>query len=278
MYSELKKICERPALWAEYTAESLWTHPDTASGMLNFHLNPDLDVASRRKSTIDATVRWITERFGLDIALCDLGCGPGLYSNGLAEAGLRVTVVDFSRPSLAHARRRATRKSLTARYECANYLDWCPETRFDLVTLIMCDYCALSPAQRRQLLGNIRRYLKPGGHLLLDVYSIEAFAQRTQQCVVEHNQLNHFWAQDDYYAFVSSFVYPQERVSLDRYSLFEASGRERTIYNWLQYFCPVELRRELSDSGFVITEMLSDLTGKPYRPGSTEFAVVCQSG
>ena len=276
MYFELKKICERPSLWAEYTAESLWTHPDTAPGMLDFHLNSELDIASRRAVSIEATVDWLTSRFGVDIALCDLGCGPGLYCSPLAEQGMRVTGVDFSRHSLAHARRRASRRKLTARYIQANYLDWQPDSRFDLVTLIMCDFCALSPTQRQQLLANIRQYLKPDGHLLLDVYSIEAFAIKEERCEVEHNQLNHFWARDDYYALVASFVYPQERVSLDRYSIFEANGQERTIYNWLQYFTPLELKQELTQAGFETVNLLADLTGKPYQPGSTEFAVVCR--
>lgn len=225
---------------------------------------------------MDDCVTWLVQRFGDDITLCDLGCGPGLYTNRFAMAGVRATGVDFSRQSLAYARRQASRRRLSASYIHANYLTWQPETCFDVVTLIMCDYCALSPTQRQQLLANIRRYLKPGGHLLLDVLSIEAFVQRNQQCVVEHNQLNHFWARDDYYALVSSFVYPKERVSLDRYSIFEANGAQRSVYNWLQYFTPAELKRELADNGFQVTDVLADLTGTPFRPDSTEFAVVCR--
>ena len=276
MYFELKKICERPELWAEYTAESLWTHPDTAPGMLDYHLNNELDIASRKASSIAASVDWIIHRFGTDITLCDLGCGPGLYCAPLAARGMRVTGVDFSRHALAYARRQASRKKLTAHYINANYLDWAPESQYDLVTLIMCDFCALSPDQRRQLLNHIRRYIKPGGHFLLDAYSIEAFVLKEQRCLVEHNQLNHFWAKEDYYAFVASFIYPEARVSLDRYCIFEANGQQRSIYNWLQYFTPMELKQELEQAGFATVELLADFAGNAYRPDSTEFALVCQ--
>jgi len=40
---------------------------------------------------------------------------------------------------------------------------------YDLITMIMCDYTALSPMQRKKLLGIFCRILKPGGSIILDV-------------------------------------------------------------------------------------------------------------
>lgn len=51
----------------------------------------------------------------------------------------------------------------------------------------------------------------------------------------ELNQLNGFWSPNDYYSFMNTFKYEQEKVILDKYAIIEESGK-RVVYNWLQYF------------------------------------------
>jgi hypothetical protein len=51
-----------------------------------------------------------------------------------------------------------------------NYLDCEAKDRFDLVLMITCDFCALSPTQRRGNLGKFHKILKPGASALLDVF------------------------------------------------------------------------------------------------------------
>lgn len=51
--------------------------------MLDVHLNPNIEAASRKPEMIDRSVKWMIETLGLkagDIVL-DLGCGPGLYAS-----------------------------------------------------------------------------------------------------------------------------------------------------------------------------------------------------
>ena len=106
MYSFLKEQNTRPAVFSVYTAEELWTDPHIAEQMLAFHINPDLDVASRNHEFIERSVRWLDRSFELSSGkrVLDLGCGPGLYANRLAAVGANVTAVDFSGPSLEYAR------------------------------------------------------------------------------------------------------------------------------------------------------------------------------
>lgn len=82
-----------------------WDDPHISTQMLKAHLNPDNDLASRRPETIQKVVDWLIASLDLQAgdSVLDLGCGPGLYAARLAERGLRVTGVDYSRRSIDHA-------------------------------------------------------------------------------------------------------------------------------------------------------------------------------
>lgn len=71
--------------------------------------------------------------------------------------------------------------------------------------------------------------------MLLDVHSLNIFDQATDTATYELNQLNRFRAPDDYYGFVNTFKYNDEKVTLNKYTIIEKT-RIRVVYNWLQYF------------------------------------------
>jgi 2-polyprenyl-3-methyl-5-hydroxy-6-metoxy-1,4-benzoquinol methylase len=275
MFDELKGINSRPKPFEFYTARELWTNEHTAEQMLQYHLNESIDVSSRRAEFIDRSVEWIVSRFGVNstATVADFGCGPGLYARRLAEAGAKVTGIDFSENSLKYAREVAVREGLDIDYVHADYLEYETEKKFDLIIMIMCDFCALSPEQRKKLLAKFASFLKPGGSVLLDVYSLNSFDQKEESATYELNQLNRFWSPEDYYCFVNSFKYDEEKVTLDKYTIFEAS-RTRVVYNWLQYFSQESLQDEFAKNGFGAEELYSDVAGMPFSPDSKEIAVV----
>ena len=277
MFKELEEINSRPAPFQFYTAKELWTNEHTAKKMLEYHLNESIDASSRNKSFIERSVKWIVSRYKVDkyTDIADFGCGPGLYTMMLAERGAIVTGIDFSENSLNYARQVATEKGLKINYVLTNYLDFETTNNFDVIIMIMCDFCALSPEQRKILLSKINTLLKPNGSVLLDVYSLNAFNQREESVIYELNQLNGFWSPEDYYCFVNTFKYDNEKVILDKYTIIE-KARTQTVYNWLQYFSPESLRKEFEENGFKIEELYSDVSGKAFTPKSSEIAIVAK--
>jgi len=275
MFEELERINERPEPFEFYTASDLWTDEHTSAQMLSFHLNEAIDVASRNAESISRSVEWIASRLhiGKDTRIADFGCGPGLYATPLAKRGAHVTGIDFSARSTEYAKAVAAREQLNISYVEQNYLEFETQDRFDLVLMIMCDFCALSPTQRKEILTKFHRVLKPGGSVLLDVYSLAAFDQREEVATYEANLLNGFWSPDKYYGFLNTFKYDEEKVVLDKYTIVEPE-RTRTVYNWLQYFAPEDLEKEFRDAGFSIEGLYSDVTGTPYDGTSGEFAVI----
>ena len=278
MFRELEKINHRPQPFEFYTAADLWTDRHTSKQMLAYHLNPEIDLSSRREGFIERSVSWIESHFqiGPGTNVADFGCGPGLYTSRLAKPGASVTGIDFSKNSIDYAQKVSAEERLHIQYINQSYLDFETEDRYDLVLMIMCDFCALSPIQRQQMLNRFFRLLKPGGAILLDVYSLNAFEQRKEAITYGHNLLDGFWSSKKYYGFLNTFTYEEEKVILDKYTIVEVD-RTRTVYNWLQYFSPESLQEELKKTGIAMQSRYTNVAGTPFNEAADEFAIVGRS-
>ena len=277
LFEELEKINKRPEPFEFYTASDLWTDEHTSAQMLKFHLDEGIDVSSRNIDFIDRSVDWMAAHFdiGAGKKIADFGCGPGLYAARLARRHAVVIGIDFSKRSIQYAQEAATREGLPIHYVNQNYLDFETDDCFHLILMIMCDFCALSPVQRRNILSRFYKLLEPSGSVLLDVYSLAAFSEREEKAQYEINLLNGFWSHHKYYGFLNTFKYEKEKVVLDKYTIIEAE-RTRTIYNWLQYFSPEDLAREFTDCGFTVESYYSDVAGTPFSTQNREFAVIAK--
>ncbi|MFC1766751.1 class I SAM-dependent methyltransferase [Planctomycetota bacterium] len=277
MFQQLNEINTRPAPFQYYTAAELWTNEHTAQQMLMYHLNDDVEAASRNSKFIERSVDWIVSHFNVDhnTAIADFGCGPGLYANRLAQHGAVVTGIDFSRNSLDYAQKVASEKGLQVDYVHTNYLDFESTDRFDLIIMIMCDFSVLSPDQRKKLLSNFHNLLKSGGAILLDVHSLDYFDQREESATYELNQLHGFWSPEDYYGFVNTFKYDVEKVILDKYTIIEPE-QQRVVYNWFQCYSQDSLTQVFEEQGLRIDAFYSDIAGKTFSSKSTEMAIVAK--
>jgi SAM-dependent methyltransferase len=279
MFDQLEAIHARPRPFQFYTAKELWTDEYTSGQMLAFHLNENVDLSSRKMSFIDQSVDWLVDVLGITagVSVIDFGCGPGLYTSRLAKIGADVTGIDFSARSIEYARDQARKMDLDIHYLNQNYLDFTSDQQFDVVLLIFCDFCALNPAQRAILLGKFRSILKPGGRIVLDVYSMAAFEQFNERSYYEKNLLNGFWSPEPYYGFLNAFKYAEEKVTLEKYTIVERAAT-KVIYNWLQYFSVESLTKEFQEAGLAVAEVFADVAGHPYHVEGSEFAVIAARG
>jgi SAM-dependent methyltransferase len=277
LFETLERINERPEVYSRYTADALWSSPDISEMMLRYHLDGEVDLASRRREFIDASVGWITRAFGLGAGsrVIDLGCGPGLYANRLARTGAAVTGIDFSPRSIDYARDRAARDSLKIDYRLGDYLEIDVEPGYDLATMIMCDYCALSPQQRARLLGRVAQMLAPGGAFLFDVYSLAYFETWEEMAAYGDGMMDGFWSAAPYYGFQNTFKYEAEKVVLEKYFIVERD-RNTEYFNWFQHFDVASLTAEVEVAGLAIDGCYGDVAGEPFEPSLPEFAVVAR--
>lgn len=252
-----------------------WNDPHISKQMLEVHLNPDIDAASRRAETIDRSVKWLTETLGLKTgaSLLDLGCGPGLYASRFAQTGFHVTGVDYSHRSIEYASKYAKENNLEITYRYQNYLELTDKILYDAAFLIYGDFCPLSPAQRATLLNNVQRALKPDGKFVLDV--------TTRECRRKNGNKNHwyaaesgFWKPGPHLVLEEGFDYPEQSIWLDQYTVIEADGKLSVYRNWFQDYTPATIAEELSQSSFFVESLWGDLTGTPYTPDSEWIGLI----
>ncbi|MHC4858075.1 MAG: class I SAM-dependent methyltransferase [Planctomycetota bacterium] len=188
MFEELKKINERPKPFEFYTASDLWTDEYISKQMLSYHLNEAVDLSSRNSEFIHRSVEWIGSHFNIETKrIADFGCGPGLYTTKLVQRKANVVGIDFSKRSIEYAQDVASKEGLSIQYVNQNYLEYETDEQFDLILMIMCDFCALSPSQRNTMLTKFYKMLSPDGSVLLDVYSLVAFHEREEAAIYELN-------------------------------------------------------------------------------------------
>ena len=277
MYEFLQDIAQRPEPFSRYTTMELWTRPHLAQQMLSFHLNQETDLASRRFETIDQVVKWIDSQLHLSgKSMCDLGCGPGLYAQRFSDKGADVTGVDFSALSLEYADLKAKENEQSIRYIHADYLVDDLPTGFDIVTLIYTDLCVLSPEQRTILLGRMREMLNADGQIVIDVAGMGLLTGKEECTLIDDQLMNGFWAKGDYVGIQRTFVYPDERLSLDRYLIVEPNETWQ-IFNWYQHYTPESLQAELHRAGFADVKMVGDLTGKPLEIDGDFIGVIASA-
>jgi len=277
MYELLQDIAQRPEPFSRYTTMELWTRPHLAQQMLSFHLNQETDLASRRFEIIDQVVNWIDSQLHLSgKSMCDLGCGPGLYAQRFSDKGADVTGVDFSALSLEYADLKARENEQSIRYIHADYLVDDLPTGFDIVTLIYTDLCVLSPEQRTILLGRMREMLNADGQIVIDVAGMGLLTGKEECTLIDDQLMNGFWAKGDYVGIQRTFVYPDERLSLDRYLIVEPNETWQ-IFNWYQHYTPESLQAELRRAGFADVKMVGDLTGKPLEIDGDFIGVIASA-
>jgi SAM-dependent methyltransferase len=277
VFEQLDRLTHRPEPFEFCTADLLWTDEHISRKMLEYHLDETVDLASRNHAFIKQSAAWIIDRFGIDHnrAVCDFGCGPGLYAMLFAEAGADVTGVDFSERSIRYARNTSAEAGLEIDYIAQNYLDFATDKKFDLITLIFCDFCALSPLQRQTLLSDFREFLRDDGAVLLDVVTVGHYETTEEYVTLETAPEGGFWSASPYYVLTRTFKYPAEKLILEKHCIVEKE-RTREIYNWLQCFDRASIEAEFREAGLKVTEFLGDVGGAPFDPDSAQMAVVAR--
>lgn len=272
--NQLLELEQKPAPFTPGEPQ-FWDDAHISSQMLAAHLNPDIEAASRKPETIDRAVDWLIETLGLKAgaSLLDLGCGPGLYASRFARAGFRVTGVDYSRRSIEYASKYAQENDLEINYRYENYLELSDERQYDAAFLIYGDFCPLNPEQRKTLLRNIQRALKPNGKFVLDV--------TTRECRRKYGNQNRwyaaesgFWKPGPHLVLEEGFDYPEGSIWLDQYTVIEADGKITVYRNWFQDYTPEAITEELLQGGFAMEGLYGDLTGSPCLPDSEWIGVI----
>jgi SAM-dependent methyltransferase len=251
-----------------------WDDPHISKGMLEAHLNPDSDAASRKHVSIDKEVEHLVSSGILQPGdrILDLGCGSGLYSIRLAERGMKVTGVDISERSLDYAVAQSKEKGLNIEFRLINFFDIDYSQEFDAILQIQGELNTFSDEKRDELLAKLHQALKPGGLLIFDV-TTRALRMKAG---LENNWYvsdGGFWRPDAHLVLERGIDYSDDNVWLDQYIIID-SDNVKIYNNWFHDYDLETIRQFLQIAGFEIVQAWNDLAGSPYQESGDWIAIV----
>lgn len=275
----LFQYAQRPALFAKSSAP-LWDDEHISKGMLQAHLDPEWEAASRRHRFIDDSVEWIIRHSGIQSGakILDLGCGPGLYTQRFAKRGFNVTGVDFSRRSVNYAKEQAKREGLTIDYIYQNYLSLSFENEFDLIVMIYCDFGVLPNEDARNLLKRVYAALKPGGRFLFDTFTPAKLATYRDDERSWERQESGFFRPIPYLSLFSRHIYEDAQAYVEQFVVMDEEERIEVYRNWNQCYSPETIKPLMEEAGFGELFFAGDVAGKEYSDQTETLCVVGRKG
>jgi SAM-dependent methyltransferase len=192
--------------------------------------------------------------------LLDVPCGFGRHSVPLARAGYRVVGVDRSEALLAEARRRARGdrwpKLVRADYRELPFADG----SFDAAVNLFSSLGYLGDAEDTKVLAEIRRVLRPGARLVIEIMHRDLLVLRFQE--------------SDWRLLGEGRLLLEQRtfdaaagVAQVTQTLIDRAGRDSRSYS-VRVYSATELLAMLAAAGFADARCHGDLDGAPFTTGS----------
>ena len=263
MFNQLSNFSKKPKLYAPST-DKFWDDDHISKGMLEAHLNPDWNAATRKHDFVDKSVRWITAvaQPAQFQQLLDLGCGPGIYAERFHKAGYTVTGIDFSKRSIEYAQEQTLLNKSNIQYYYQNYLTIDYTEQFDVITLIYCDYAPLSITDRLILLRKVYRALKPNGKFIFDVFT--PLMRKEENHSWYYSEESGFWNQNPHICLNSVYQYDDEDNTELRQSIVLTEDTINCYNIWDHYFTKEKLISEIQPIGFNTLEFYGDIAGQEF--------------
>lgn len=263
MLNILSDYLIKPKLYAPSTG-NFWDDEHISKGMLEAHLNPDWNAATRKHDFVDKSVKWITS-----IAqptqfeqLLDLGCGPGIYAERFRKAGYTVTGVDFSKRSIEYAQEQTLLNRSNIAYYYQNYLTIDYTEQFDVITLIYCDYAPLSITDRLILLRKVYQALKPNGKFIFDVFT--PLMRKAENRSWYYSEESGFWNEKPHICLDSVYQYDDEDSTELSQSIVLSEDTVNCYNIWNHFFTKEKLISEIEPIGFNSFEFYGDIAGQEF--------------
>lgn len=250
----------KPVIYEKGTS-FMWTDEHISKQLLDIHLNQDIDLGSRKMTTILKTANWIldSQKGKGKLNILDLGCGPGLYSEIFSKKGHNVTGVDISKNSINYARKSARDKELDIEYINSSYLDINLESsKYDLVLLIYTDLGVLMPKDRESLLRTVYRVLKNGGVFIFDVLKDNQIEKRKVPKNWEVANSG-FWRDSPFIALSETFLYKEQKVMLFQHIVVDSDENIETYRFWTHFFSEKDIKQMLKQQKFIDISFRDDI-------------------
>lgn len=266
----MKIINTRPHLF-EKSSCNIWTDPYIQKQILEAHLDPLSDGASRKEESILKITNFILHNTKPEGRLLDLGCGPGLYTSLLKDRGYSVTGIDFNKASIEYA----SEKRADIEYIWGDYIKEYPKGKYDAAIMIYCDMGTHSDNDRDTLLKNIYLSLDENGVFIFDVFSEDLATDKKENNNWEYAASGGFWSNDEYLLLTQTFHYPQNKAFASQYNLLSENENKHFII-WDRYYSEQDIIVTLKNIGFNDISIHKDILGDNNFTSNSEMFIIAK--
>jgi SAM-dependent methyltransferase len=235
------------------------------------------DAASRRSETIDKHIAFIT-RLSLQkpgSRVLDLGCGPGLYTQRLAEQGHDCFGIDLGPASIDYAVKQAAAIADRCRYVCGDLREVDFGGGYDLVMFLFGDLNPFPREQAVEILRRCREALAPGGLVLLEVHSFEAVRSRGAAPARWTAPAAGVFSDRPHLRLEENLWLAESAHAVGRYWIVDAVTGETTKFGWtMRAYTDAEYEALLAEAGLKLLARYENLTG---TDETSEFPVLLAS-
>lgn len=201
----------------------------------------------------------------------DLGCGTGTNLRALETLGYKSTGLDQSQNFLDYAKSAGG----DIEYVRCRAVEYETSNQFDLIYSIFVTLNYMERGELKPLFDKVRRWLKPGGRLVLDIGHMLNFVDSYQPYIIAHHEHDDILITRLIRHFVNahSANWRHEETIIVR----ETNGQVLMYKNFFDQMILTapELRHVLKDSGLVVVEEFgSFLKAKPSRLGRGHLILV----
>jgi SAM-dependent methyltransferase len=206
---------------------------------------------------VDFMMSW----FGLKPGdkVLDLMCGYGRHAIALAKKGIAVTAVDNLDDYITEINKIVKEEDLPVKGIKADILQYKIDDKYDLALCMGNSLNFFNAKDVHHLLIDIHSHLKPGGHLLINTWSLAEIAVKSfvAKSWDEVNRVKHICE--------NKYLFQPTRIESE--SIFLSPDGTIEKKKAIDYiFSAAEMETLLNDAGFVLNEIYS-------IPGKRKFAV-----
>jgi SAM-dependent methyltransferase len=249
-----------------------WGNPDFSERMLREHLTQEHELASRRLDTINRQVELLRKWLGLEAgaSLLDMTCGPGLVARAIARHGISVTGVDIGPAAIRHA------VEITGGLPCI-FIEAdarevpLPVAQFDAAIYLYGQPGVSRPEDQREILTRIRRSLRVGAPLVLEVRDAASVERRPEMRWWTGSR--GLFGRDTHLVLTERIWDSDARASVERDIVLDIETGALTTFGVTERaYEPDEIADVLAHAGFPTVEFHRGWDGLDFD-GSTDWLV-----
>jgi 2-polyprenyl-3-methyl-5-hydroxy-6-metoxy-1,4-benzoquinol methylase len=199
----------------------------------------------------------------------DIMSGYGRHAIGLAQKGISVTAVDNLDDYINEIKQIAGKENLTINAIKSDVIEYKTDDKFDLVLCMGNSLNFFNPDDTLQILSKISSYLKSGGHLLINTWSLAEIA------IKQFKEKTWSYVGDLRFLVESKYLFHPTRIE-STHLIIAPDGKMETKSAVDYIFSIAEMESMLNKAGLAMKEIYSIPGKKKFTLGEPRAYIIAE--